>query len=406
VDFAISQEHRHLQERCRVLAAEFARRSAVHDREASHPTENYDRLRREGFLDLSIAKELGGQGFGFLGHVLAYEALAHGCPSTALSFNMHASVVNPLLESPEVTAGAKRHLIDLVVNQKKLIAGNYSEPSSTALIGERPIGTRLRRADGGYRVTGRKMFASMLQAADYCLIMARLDTATSPAAGSILLIPREAEGRSVDANWDVLGMRATRSDSLVLENCWVPEEAVVYQSDDIRPLRQSSFAWGWGSYTAVYLGVAGAAYDEMRKAVSARTPEGYAQSLAHHPDVRRHIALMSVELEAARLIMYRAAWLTDTQGSTPETDAALYMAKYVVGEAVSRITRTALTLGGAHGIFKGSRLEQLFRDGALGAIQAPQSDFCLFNVGLHELGLDAADIAPPLKPIATGPRTF
>jgi hypothetical protein len=58
-----------------------------------------------------------------------------------------------------------------------------------------------------------------------------------------------------------------------------------------------------------------------------------------------------------------------------------------------------LTLGGAHGTFKGSRLEQLFRDGALAEIQPPPSDFCLWNLGLHELGLDAADALPPMRPL-------
>lgn len=76
----------------------------------------------------------------------------------------------------------------------------------------------------------------------------------------------------------------------------------------------------------------------------------------------------------------------------------MYRAKYMVGEAVSRITRVALTLGGAHGIFKGSRIEQLFRDGALAMIQPPPTDFCLWHMGLYELGLDAADIMPPLRP--------
>src|SRR5262249_17876169 len=107
---------------------------------------------------------------------------------------------------------------------------------------------------------------------------------------------------------------------------------------------------------------------------------------------------MSADLEAARLITYRSAWLSDTQGPTPETTAALYRAKYVVGEAVSRITRTALTLGGAHGIFKTARLEQLFRDGAPGPLHPPPSDFSLSNMGLYELGLDPADLLPPLKP--------
>ena len=132
--------------------------------------------------------------------------------------------------------------------------------------------------------------------------------------------------------------------------------------------------------------------------MQARQPAGYAQPLAYHPDVRRHVAEMSAELEAARLITYRSAWLSDTQGPTPETTAALYRAKYLVGEAVSRSPATALTLGGAHGIFKGSRLEQLFRDGALAPIQPPPADFCLWNMGLYELDLDPADVLPPMRP--------
>src|ERR1700757_3580385 len=172
------------------------------------------------------------------------------------------------------------------------------------------------------------------------------------------MLPREAEGRIVDPNWDVLGMRATRSDSLVLDECWLPESAAVFRSDNIRPFRHTYLNWFWGSYTPVYLGVAQAAYDELRRIVHARRPEGYAQPLAYHPDVRRHVAEMSAELEAARLITYRSAWLSDTQGPTADTTTAMYRAKYVVGRACSTITRTALTLGGAHGIFKGSRLEQ------------------------------------------------
>src|SRR5207253_10546588 len=104
-------------------------------------------------------------------------------------------------------------------------------------------------------------------------------------------------------------------------------------------------------------------------------PEGYGHPVPYHPDVRRHLAEISGDLEAARMITYRSAWLSDTEGPTAETTAALYRAKYMVGEAVSRITRTALTLGGAHGIFKGSRLEQLFRDGALAPLHSPASRF-------------------------------
>jgi alkylation response protein AidB-like acyl-CoA dehydrogenase len=398
VDFQLTPEQQRVQNKYRELAADFATRSAVHDRDASHPIENYDQLREEGFLALTVGKEWGGWGASFFDHTIAFEALGQGCASTALAFNMHASVVMPLLESAEVSAEAKRRIAELVVHERKLIAGNFSEPVTTSLIGERPLKARARRVDGGYRVTGRKMFASMLEAADFVLVMAYPDDSTSPFAGIILLLPREAEGRGVDPNWDVLGMRATRSDSLLLNDCWLPASAAVYCSDDTRPFRHAYLNWFWGSYTPVYLGIAQAAFDELRRLVHARHPEGYAQPLAYHPDVRRHVAQMSADLEAARLITYRSAWLSDTQGPTAETTTALYRAKYMVGEAVSRITRTALTLGGAHGIFKTSRLEQLFRDGALGPLHPPPSDFCLYNMGLYELGIDPADVLPPMKP--------
>ena len=398
MDFALSGEQQRLQQQCRELAADFATRSAAHDRDASHPVENYARLREAGFLALTIGKEWGGQGASFLDHTIAYEALGQGCPSTALAFNMHASVVMPLLQSDEVSAETKRRIADLAVNEHRLIAGNFSEPVTTSLIGERPLKTRARRIDGGYRVTGRKMFASMLEAADFVLVMAYPQEATNPSAGIILMLPREAAGRRVDANWDVLGMRATRSDSLMLDDCLLPESAAVFRSDDMRRFRHDNLNWFWGSYTPVYLGVAQAAFDELRRVMHERKPEGYDQPLAYHPDVRRHVAEMSADLEAARLITYRSAWLSDRDGPTQETTAALYRAKYAVGEAVSRITRTALTLSGAHGIFKTSRLEQLFRDGALGPLHPPPADFCLYNMGLYELGIDPAEVTPPLRP--------
>jgi alkylation response protein AidB-like acyl-CoA dehydrogenase len=399
VDFELTAEQQRLRDQCLELAADFATRSAEHDRDASHPRENYDRLRSEGFLHLTVAKEWGGSGHDFLSHTIAYEALGHGCPSTALAFNMHASVVMPILDSDEVTPEAKQLIADLVVRQGKMIGGNFSEPGHTSLIGERPLSVKARPVSGGYRVTGRKMFASMIEAADYVLVLVYPETSDTPTAGMLVLIPPDADGRRVIANWDTLGMRATRSDSLVLEDCWVPEESVIFRSDDIRRFRNFGLNWFWGSYTAVYLGLAGAASDELRKVVTERQPHGYAQSLGWHPDVRRHIAELSVDLEAARLITYRSAWLRDQQGPTPEATAAMYRAKYMVGVATSRITRVALTLGGAHGIFKGSRLEQLFRDGALAEIQPPPSDFCLWNIGLHELGFDPADALPPMRPL-------
>ena len=156
---------------------------------------------------------------------------------------MHLSITGPLMTSAAVPDETKQMVARLAVEERKLIAGNFSEPSSTGLIGERPLATRARKIDGGYSITGRKMFSSMLQAADYCAVVTYPDETTNPAAALFLLVPRMGEGRSVIANWDTLGMRAPRSDSLVLEGCWVPDSAAVFRTDDFGDFRADFANW-------------------------------------------------------------------------------------------------------------------------------------------------------------------
>jgi alkylation response protein AidB-like acyl-CoA dehydrogenase len=397
MEFHIGEAHRDLQQRARALAADFATRAARHDRDATDPVENYAALREAGFYALNIPTELGGHGVGLLGWSLAAEELGQGCASTALSFNMHLSVVGPLMESSLVSAATKERLAKMVVQDGKLIGGNFSEPTTSGLVGTPVPLTRARRVEGGYRLTGQKAFASMIAVADYVMVMAYPDEATAPTAAMLLLVPPDAPGRRVEKIWDTLGMRATRSDSMILDECWVPDDALLLRSDDIVPFRRDGANWFWASYTPVYLGIAVAAHKAIVKTVQERTPPGFSQPLAYHPDVRRHVAEMSVDLEAARLLTLHSAWLSDTEGPTPATLSALYRAKYFVGEAVTRVTRTAMTLGGAHALFKTSPLERFFRDGAVAPVQFPPRDFCLAALGMLELGLDPRDVLPPLK---------
>ena len=397
MDFRISEAHRELQQRARRLARDFATRAAQHDRDATDPLENYAALRDAGFYALNVPRELGGAGLGLLGWSLAAEELGQGCASTALSFNMHLSVVGPIMEHRLVPGAARERLAKMVAQDGKLIGGNFSEPTTSGLVGTPVPLTRARRVDGGYRITGRKAFASMIAAADAVMVMAYPDEATSPTAGMLLLVPPDAPGRRVEKVWDTLGMRATRSDSMVLEDCWVPEEALLFRADDIVPFRRDGANWFWASYTPVYLGIGVAAYRAIIDNMKRRTPPGFSQPLAYHPDVRRHVAEMSADLEAARLLTLHSAWLSDAEGPTPASLAALYRAKYAVGEAVTRVTRTAMTLGGAHALFKTSPLERYFRDAAVAPVQFPPRDFCLTTLGMLELGLDPGDVLPPLK---------
>ena len=117
MNFHVTPAQRELQHRARCLAADFATRAAQHDREATDPVENYAALRDAGFYGLNVPTELGGGGVGLLGWSLAAEELGQGCASTALSFNMHLSVVGPMMESPLVPRDVKARLAKMVVTR-------------------------------------------------------------------------------------------------------------------------------------------------------------------------------------------------------------------------------------------------------------------------------------------------
>src|SRR2546428_2702582 len=105
---------------------------------------------------------------------------------------MHLSVVGPVLQSPLVPPATKERLAKMVVHEGKLIGGNFSEPTTSGLVGTAVPLTRARRVDGGYRITRRKAFASMIAAAHYRMVLAYPDEAPSPTARMPLPVPPEA----------------------------------------------------------------------------------------------------------------------------------------------------------------------------------------------------------------------
>jgi alkylation response protein AidB-like acyl-CoA dehydrogenase len=399
MDFSLTPEDRRLQGMCRELATDFATRAAAHDCAATAPVENYAALRAAGLFGLMVPTDLGGWGVGLLGYALAAEELAQGCASTAMSFNMHCVAVHSLTTAEPLARAVRQRVADLVIHERKLVAALLSEPGTTSLLyATRACGTQARRVPGGYSLTGTKAFATMVEAVDYAVIYAHPEEVAEPEAAVPVLLPVHAPGMRIEPVWDTLGMRATRSDTVLLEDCFVPE-AMVFTAlltpniGDFLAAHESVINL---PYTAVYLGVGWAVLRAITAQVQQRYPHGYAQSLAYHPDIRRRVAEMSAELEAARWLLRYAAWVADHEGQTPAAQAAYFRAKYLVGEVVAAATRSALEMGGAHALFKGSVIERLFRDGATATIMQPSSDVCLAELSIDQLQLDRAAIRPPL----------
>ena len=399
MDFALSADELRLQGLARELAQDFAAGAAAHDRDASAPLENYAALRSAGLFGLMVPRELGGHGAGLLAYTLAMEELAQGCAATAMSFNMHCVAAYTVTATNAYSAAIRARFASLLVNDGCLCANLISEAGTTNLLySTRASSTQAQRTTGGYLLNGRKAFATMIAAADYALICVHPTHVAEPESVIMVLVPTTAPGLRIEPVWDTLGLRATCSDNVVLENCFVPaefafDEPVIPSIGDFLASHESMINL---PYTAVYMGIGLAALDAATNAVRKRQPKGYHQTLAYHPDIRRRVAQTSAELEAARWLLRQAAWLADREGQSPAAQTAFFRAKYIVGEAVSRATRSALEIGGAHALFKGGVIERLFRDGATATIMQPSSDVCLGQISLAELDLDPAAVQPPL----------
>ena len=398
MDFALTPDQVRIRDVCRTLAEDFAGRAEEHDRDASSPIKDYEALREAGLYGLMVPEEFGGLGAGFVGYCIAAEELAQGSPATAMSFNMHCALLAIGFNLP-LPDPVKQQIADLVVKEGKLICGSLSETGHAGLLySTRTCSTQLRVTDDGYVLNGRKTFCTMVDAADFICVYAHPEEDTNPDSAVLLFLPAVLPGLRIEPVWDTLGMRATRSDTLIIENCVVPPEAVLEPPVPSLPdfLRDTDAVVNI-PYTAVYLGIGVGAFRAAIAAVKDRVPKGYSQPIAYQPEIRRRVAVMSAQLEAARRLLHYAAWLVDTHAPPAETLEAFLKAKYMVGETVAATTRSALEMGGAHATFKGSPLERFFRDGATATIMPPPSDWCLSQLGISELGLDPDEVLPTLR---------
>lgn len=399
MQFSLSPEQILLQEHCRELSRGFAENAAEHDRDASPPEENYQAIRAAGLFGLLIPKELGGMGVGLLGHTLAMEELAQGCAATAMSFNMHCVAAYTLTGTGAFSDAVARRVAKHMLTEQKMMSNLISEAGTTNLLySTRASSTEAKRVEGGYLLNGRKTFASMIGSSDSALICVHPEHIDNPESVIMVVVPTDSQGLRIEHVWDTLGMRGTCSDNVVLENCFVPadwafDELVVPSIGDFLATHESLINL---PYTAVYLGLGLGAVEAIKNVVKGRRPKGYDQPLSYHPDIRRRIGIMTANMESARWLLRYAAWLADDEGQTEAVQTALFRAKYIVGEAVTAATRSALEMSGAHGLFKGSVIERLFRDGATATMMQPSSDVCLGQISLVELGLDREQVQSPL----------
>ena len=375
------------------LADTFATRAAEHDRESTFPFENYADMRAAGYLGLTIPEELGGRGADLREMLLAQERLAMGCGSTALAVTMHVSPLGQVgalwrLNQDERLGQFLRE----AATGEVVYASMTAERGHSILMTSNTVATPV---EGGYRVTGDKIFGTESAICTHFSSMARVDDPDGGSRVIIFRLARPVEGMEVKDGWDTMGMRGTLSNDWSMRDVFVPEDAVFhsYPVDHFDSvLLRMTWSWAMPAFGAVYLGIAGGAMAYAREQVQARGREG-------DPAVQAAFAEMEILLETARAVLWRH---TDEvisgdlfeQFSVQEGMARTMLTKHVPCNNAIRIVDLALEVVGGAGFFRRSPLERMYRDVRAGVIMPYNNPEARSLFGRNALGIEIAPEVP------------
>ena len=382
---------------CDELAQKFSTRAARYDSEASFPTENYADMREAGLIGLMVPESHGGIGADFLQYTKAAGRLAQGDASTAVTFNMHNIIMGTLAEVDEsALTGRRGQLMADFRNWAfaeavagKVFAASLSEPG----IGFHPrlLSTKYKRVDGGFLLNGKKSFVSLAGNADYYVVATVADresTSGNPTV-SWLVVAKDDPGMRIEKVWDTLGMRATVSDNMYLEDAFIPDERLFLRTEGlvVQKLAKEPHLVV-GGFTACYLGIIEAIFKFVVEYMSGKTQLGSDEPQIKNQLTQLRVGEMSVQVEAARELVYSAAAKVVADRGSKETNAAVHRGKYFVGEMGPHIASQAIRLCGGSTISKHMPMERYYRDIRCCGLMPAKSDECLWYVGKEALGFD------------------
>jgi alkylation response protein AidB-like acyl-CoA dehydrogenase len=357
------------------LLARCAARAAGYDHEHRFFTEDFEELRAAGYLQLAVPAELGGGGGTLADVVRQQRRLAYHAAPTALAVNMHFYWTGVAADLWRAGDKSLEWLLKDSVKGEIFAAGHAESGNDIPVLLST---TKAEKVSGGYRFTGRKSFGSLGPVWTY-LGLHGLDT-SDPAAPKVVhaFMPRSSSGYRIEETWDVMGMRATRSEDTVLEGAFVPDRLVCRivpaGAAGLDHFVLAIFAWALLGFGNIYYGLARRALDLTVQGVKTRKAVALSRSMAYHPEVQHRVAEMGLALEAIEPHLDRISqdWSEGVNhgGLWP---AKIMAAKYHAVEGSWRVVDLALEVSGGFGIFRRSGLERIFRDARLGRFHPANS---------------------------------
>ncbi len=373
------------------VAGPIAERAEQVDRDNVFPFENFADLRRVGYLGATVPERFGGFGATPLELAVAQERLGRACGATALAASMHLILHGRLGEGNDWPEDLYEQVARGAAERGELVNTLHSEPDlGSPSRGGLPSTTATRTAEG-WRVDGRKSWASLAPALTWMTVLVTLVDDGPPRRGH-LLVPANLPGVRVEATWDNLGMRGTASHDVVFEQVAVPHDHLLPPE----PPGPAFSHWSIFSGSAVFLGIAAAARDAAAAYARTRRPSGLPGPIAELPAIQQRVAAIELELLPARTLLFDLARRWDERPEErDELGWQLAAAKLIVTNAVLRATDLALRVSGSAGLSHRSPLQRHFRDARTSLGHPPMEDVVLTVVGRAALGLDAEGKVPP-----------
>ncbi|SFP48436.1 Acyl-CoA dehydrogenase [Amycolatopsis arida] len=396
-------EQRELLDIAGKLADTFAERAAEHDRNNTFPFDNYEDLRAAGLLRLSVPTELGGLGAGLPDILPVLERLAMGDGATALAVTMHISPLGQWASVWRRTGNPRlEQLLRMAAEGSLIWASVTSELGLTNDMTD--ARTRATRVDGGFRLSGRKSFATNTAVATHCSTTARYEEAEGGPRLLLCQIALDQPGVRVHQTWDTMGMRATQSNDLELDDVFVPDEQVVHSLPvkhlDARVF-ETVWAWAMPAFAAVYTGIAAGAVAWAARQVVRRGRQG-------DPLVQDAVGECQILVESSRALVHRHADEVTTRRlfelDVQEGIARCALVKYVASNNAVRVLQRLVDVLGGASYTRALPFERMWRDAQAGTFMPMGNVAARKLIGASVLGhrsapvIDFAETGPDSKP--------
>jgi len=355
MSFKLTEEQLMIQSMVRDLArTEFAPKAMERDKTKEFPAENLKKLGELGLMGMMVPPEYGGSGADTVSYVLALAEVAYACAATAVVMSVHNSIVcESILRSG--TEDQKKNYLPRLASGEILGAFALTEPNA----GSDPSRQTTKAVFDGdsYVLNGTKRFTTTGKNAGIIIVTAKTDEEARHKGISAFLIEQGTPGLKVGPLEDKMGLRASDTVDLIIEDCRIPAANRLGNEGDGFLIAMTGLDGGRIGIAAQSVGVAKAAFDAAVQ--YSREREQFGQSISKFQGLRWMIADMATEIEAARLMMLSAAEMKDN-GENYTLQAS--MAKLYASEMVNRITPKAIQIHGGYGFTKEYPVERYYRD--------------------------------------------